>query len=95
VPGLIFLGILIWVAAGTDLAQMTVTAAIDTISWYARGYVDPVLDGLLTGKGIASTFTGAKLNNVLPTAVIKKVFAMLMFIIGMKMIFSTGFGWSL
>ncbi len=86
VPGLVFLGIPMKVAVGTDLTQIIASATVGTATYFMGGYVDPVIGGLLMAGGIAGTFIGARLNRHLPTSTLKKVFGVLMLFVGALMI---------
>ncbi len=86
VPGLVFLGIPMKVAVGTDLTQIIASATVGTATYFMGGYVDPIIGGLLMAGGIAGTFIGARLNKRMPTSTLKKIFGVLMLFVGALMI---------
>ncbi len=86
VPGLVFLGIPMKVAVGTDLTQIIASASVGTATYFSSGYVDPIIGGLLMIGGIVGTVIGTRLNKRMPTSTLKKIFGILMIFVGILMI---------
>ena len=86
VPGLVFLGIPMKVAVGTDLTQIIASASVGTATYFLSGYVDPIIGSLLMTGGIVGTVVGARLNRRMPTSTLKKIFGVLMVFVGLLMI---------
>ena len=86
VPGLVFLGIPMKVAVGTDLTQIIASASVGTATYFLSGYVDPIIGTLLMAGGIVGTVIGTRLNKRLPTSTLKKVFGVLMVFVGLLMV---------
>jgi len=92
VPGLVFLGIPMKVAVGTDLTQIIASASVGTATYFMKGYVDPIVGTLLMVGGMVGTVLGTRLNRKLPTATLKKVFGILMVFVGILMIRNAAMG---
>ncbi len=76
-------------AQGTSLAMMLPPVGILAVwAYYTHGYVDIKAAALLAIGFLIGGYFGAKLAVTLPTAVIKKIFAVLLLIIGIKMLAS-------
>lgn len=86
VPGLVFLGIPMKVAVGTDLTQIIASASVGTATYFMGGYVDPIVGTLLMAGGIVGTVIGTRLNKKMPTSTLKKIFGVLMVFVGLLMV---------
>jgi|Deesub1362B_J571_1020462.scaffolds.fasta_scaffold00217_18 hypothetical protein len=86
VPGLVFLGIPMKVAVGTDLTQIIASASVGTATYFLGGYVDPIIGTLLMAGGIIGTVIGTRLNKRTPTSTLKKIFGVLMVFVGLLMV---------
>lgn len=76
-------------AQGTTLAMMLPPIGILAAwAYYNHGYVDVKAAGLLAIGFLIGGYFGAKLAVTLPTALLKKIFAVLLLIIGIKMLAS-------
>lgn len=86
VPGLVFLGIPIKVAVGTDLAQMAVSSVVGAGTYYAHGDVALAIGLLLMAGGSVGAVIGAKLNRRVPSATLKRLFGFIMIPLGLLMV---------
>lgn len=76
-------------AQGTTLAMMLPPIGLLAAwAYYNHGYVDVKAAGLLAIGFLIGGYFGAKLAVTLPTALLKKTFAVLLLIIGIKMLVS-------
>ncbi len=76
-------------AQGTTLAMLLPPIGILAAwAYYNHGYVDVKAAGLLAIGFLIGGYFGAKLAVTLPTALLKKTFAVLLLIIGIKMLAS-------
>jgi len=75
-------------AQGTSLGLLLLPAGIfAVINYYKEGYVDYRVVGLLAVGFIGGSFFGSKIALSLPQETVKKVFAILMLIVAIKMLF--------
>jgi hypothetical protein len=86
VPGLVFLGIPIKIAVGTDLAQIVASSIVGASTYFRHGDVDLVIGLLLMAGGIAGTVIGTRLNRWIRPVALRKVFGGIMIPIGLLMI---------
>ena len=89
VPALIyFLGFSQFQAQGTSLALIMFPVGIlAVLQYYKQGHVDFRYVGLLAAGFIIGGYMGSKISLSLPQETVKKVFASLMLIIAVKMLF--------
>lgn len=89
VPALVyFLGMSQHSAQGTSLGLILLPVGIlAVLAYYKQGHVDPKIVGLLAIGFVAGSFFGSKISLNLPQETVKKIFAVLMIIIAVKMIF--------
>ncbi len=89
VPALVyFIGLNQHSAQGTSLALIMFPVGIlGVLQYYKNGNVDFRIVGLLAIGFVVGSFFGSKLALSLPQETIKKVFAILMIIIAIKMLF--------
>ena len=75
-------------AQGTSLGLLLLPAGIfAVINYYKEGYVDYRVVGVLALGFILGSFFGSKIALSLPQETVKKVFAILMLIVSIKMLF--------
>jgi hypothetical protein len=75
-------------AQGTTLAMMVPPIGIlAALTYYKAGYVDLKVAGLLCIGFLFGGFFGAKLAIYLPAPILKKVFAVILMLISLKMFF--------
>ena len=88
VPALIF----IWAcsmhtAVGTSLMVICVSSLAGTIRHYSFNNVDvPLALGISVGAVVGSFFIGAPLAEILPGETLKKIFGVLLVVVGLRMI---------
>jgi len=89
VPALVyFLGMSQHSAQGTSLGLILLPVGIlAVLAYHKQGHVDPKIVGLLAIGFVAGSFFGSKISLSLPQETVKKIFAVLMIIIAVKMIF--------
>ncbi len=89
VPSLIyFLGFSQKAAQGTSLGLILLPVGIlAVLQFYKQGHIDVKVVGILAIGFLAGSYWGSKLALSLPDATVKKVFAVLMIIIAIKMLF--------
>jgi uncharacterized protein len=89
VPALIFfLGFSQFQAQGTSLALIMFPVGIlGVIQYYRQGYVDFNVVLIIAAGFIVGSFLGSKISLSLPQETVKKAFAILMLLIGVKMLF--------
>lgn len=75
----------IHVAVGTDLLQITGTAASGAIAHWMLGNVIPMLSLLLLVGGVVGAQIGARLSKKLPGITLKEILGIPLFIVGLKM----------
>ncbi|MEK6978505.1 MAG: sulfite exporter TauE/SafE family protein [Candidatus Hydrothermarchaeota archaeon] len=86
VPGLVFLGIPIKVAVGTDLAQIVASSIVGASTYYSNGDVALSIGLLLMAGGVVGTVIGAKLNRKIPSATLRRLFGFIMIPLGLLMV---------
>jgi uncharacterized membrane protein YfcA len=75
-------------AQGTSLGLLVLPVAIlGVINYYKKGYVDPKVVGLLAIGFVLGSYLGSKYALALPQATLKKVFAIFLLILSLKMLF--------
>lgn len=75
-------------AQGTSLGLLILPVAIlGAWNYYKKGYIDPRVVGLLALGFVAGSYFGSKYALSLPQATLKKIFAILMLILSLKMLF--------
>jgi uncharacterized protein len=75
-------------AQGTSLGLLVLPVAIlGAINYYKKGYVDPKVVGLLALGFVIGSYFGSKFALGLPQATLKKVFAIFLLILSLKMLF--------
>ena len=89
VPALVyFLGMSQHSAQGTSLGLILLPVGIlAVLAYYKQGHIDPKIVGLLAIGFVAGSFLGSKISLNLSQETVKKIFATLMIIIAVKMIF--------
>jgi uncharacterized protein len=89
VPALVYLlGVSQKTAQGTSLALIMLPVGIlGVLQYYKQGHVDFKVVGLLAIGFFLGSFMGSKIALSLPQATIKKIFAVLMILIAVKMLF--------
>lgn len=89
VPSLIyFIGFSQKAAQGTSLGLILLPVGIlAVLQYYKQGHIDIKVVGVLAIGFLAGSYFGSKLALGLPDATVKKVFAILMIIIAIKMLF--------
>jgi hypothetical protein len=75
-------------AQGTSLALMLFPVGIlGVINYYKKGYVDFRYAGLLAIGFVVGSYLGSKFSLSLPQLTVKKIFAVLMLLVALKMLF--------
>jgi len=89
VPALVyFIGFSQKTAQGTSLALIMLPVGIfGVLHYYKQGHVDYKIVGLLAIGFLAGSFLGSKMALSISQETLKKVFAMLMIVIAVKMLF--------
>jgi uncharacterized protein len=89
VPALVYLlGVSQKTAQGTSLALIMLPVGIlGVLQYYKQGHVDFKVVGLLAIGFFMGSFLGSKIALSLPQATVKKIFAVLMILIAVKMLF--------
>lgn len=89
VPALIFfLGFTQKMAQGTSLGILLLPVGIlGVIQYYKEGYIDMRVVAVISLGFLIGSFFGSKIALVLPQETVKKIFAILMIVVGMKMMF--------
>jgi uncharacterized protein len=89
VPALVYLlGVSQKTAQGTSLALIMLPVGIlGVLQYYKQGHVDFKVVGLLAIGFFLGSFLGSKIALSLPQATVKKIFAVLMILIAVKMLF--------
>jgi len=90
VPALVLLlGITQHNAQGISLTMMLFPVGIlGVINYYKKGYVDFRYAGLIAAGFLIGSYVGSKFSLSLPQETIKKVFAVLMIILAIRMLLS-------
>ena len=90
VPALVFFaGFSLHKAQGTSLALMTIPVMlVAAYNYHKEGYVDIKIALLLATTFIIGGYLGSKLSIILPENIIRKVFAIFLVFIAIKMFFS-------
>jgi hypothetical protein len=60
---------------------------LGALNYYKKGYIDPRVVGLLALGFVAGSYLGSKYALSLPQATLKKVFAIFLLILSLKMLF--------
>ncbi|HMK04790.1 MAG TPA: sulfite exporter TauE/SafE family protein [Ferruginibacter sp.] len=89
VPALVyFIGFSQKTAQGTSLALIMLPVGIfGVLQYYKQGHVDFRIAGILAIGFLAGSYFGSKVALSLPQDTVKKIFAMLMIVIAIKMLF--------
>ena len=89
VPALVyFIGFSQKTAQGTSLALIMLPVGIfGVLQYYKSGHVDFRIAGILAIGFLAGSFFGSKIALSLPQETVKKVFAILMIVMAIKMLF--------
>lgn len=89
VPALVyFLGFSQFKAQGTSLAMLMFPVGIlGVIQYYKQGYVDFRIVIVLAAGFVIGSLLGSRLSLSLPQDLVKKLFAVLMLLLGVKMLF--------
>lgn len=75
-------------AQGTSLALMLFPVGIlGVINYYKKGYVDFRYAGLLAVGFVIGSYLGSKFSLSLPQVAVKKIFAVIMLLVALKMLF--------
>jgi uncharacterized protein len=75
-------------AQGTSLGLLLLPAGIlAVIQYYKQGYVDIKMVGILAIGFLAGGYFGSKIALSLPQETVKKIFAIVLLLIGVKMLF--------
>ena len=90
VPALVFFaGFSLHKAQGTSLALMTIPVMlVAAYNYHKEGYVDIKIALLLATTFIIGGYLGSKLSIMLPENIIRKVFAVFLILVAIKMFFS-------
>ncbi|RYF87812.1 MAG: sulfite exporter TauE/SafE family protein [Chitinophagaceae bacterium] len=88
VPCLVFfLGFSQKMAQGTSLGILLLPVGIlGAIQYYKQGYIDLKVIGIISIAFVLGSFIGSKIALSLPQEVIKKIFAVMMMLIAIKML---------
>ena len=88
VPALVyFLALSQHQAQGTSLTLMLFPVGIlGVINYYKKGYVDFRFAGLLAIGFVVGSYLGSKFSLSLPQVTVKKIFAVLMLLVALKML---------
>ena len=89
VPALVyFMGFSQKAAQGTSLGLILLPVGIlGVLQYYKQGHVDFKVVGILAAGFVAGSFFGSKIALSLPQETVKKIFAILMILIAVKMLF--------
>jgi uncharacterized protein len=89
VPALVYLlGFSQKMAQGTSLGLIMLPVGIlGVLSYYKQGYVDFKVVGLLAVGFVAGSLIGSKIALKMPEMTIKRIFAVLLIIVAIKMLF--------
>ena len=89
VPALVYIiGMSQKTAQGTSLGLIMLPVGIfGVLQYYKQGHVDFTLVGILAVGFLAGSFFGSKIALSLPQETVKKIFAVLMIIMAIKMLF--------
>ena len=89
VPGLVFLlGFSQKMAQGTSLAVLLLPVGILAVmQYYKSGFVDVRSVGIIAIAFLVGGFFGSKIAIMLPADLVKKIFAILLLLISIKMLF--------
>jgi uncharacterized protein len=89
VPALVyFIGFTQKTAQGTSLALIMLPVGIfGVLQYYKQGHVDFRIVGILALGFLAGSYFGSRIALSLPQETVKKIFAMLMIVIAVKMLF--------
>ena len=89
VPALVyFIGMSQHSAQGTSLGLILLPVGIFAVmTYYKQGHVDVKIVGLLAIGFIAGSYFGSKISLSIPEETVKKIFAVLMILVAVKMIF--------
>jgi uncharacterized protein len=74
-------------AVGTSLAVIIPTAVVGSLTHSLAGQVDWKVGGIVALLCVLGSFAGVKLNVMLPSIVIQKVFAVFLFFISIQLFF--------
>ena len=75
-------------AQGTSLALMLFPVGIlGVLNYYRKGYVDLRIAGLLAVGFIVGSYLGSRFSLSLPQAAVRKVFALVMLVVALRMLF--------
>ena len=75
-------------AQGTSLALMLFPVGIlGVINYYKKGYVDFRYAGLLAIGFVLGSYLGSKFSLSIPQLTVKKIFAVIMLLVALKMLF--------
>lgn len=90
VPALVLmLGLSQHNAQGISLAMMLFPVGfLGVINYYKKGYVDFKYAGLLAVGFLIGSFIGSKFSLSLPQEAVKKIFAVVMILLALKLLFS-------
>lgn len=90
VPALVLmLGLSQHNAQGISLAMMLFPVGfLGVINYYKKGYVDFKYAGLLAAGFLIGSFIGSKFSLSLPQEAVKKIFAVVMILLALKLLFS-------
>ena len=89
VPALVyFLGMSQHTAQGTSLGLILLPVGIlAVLAYYKQGHVDVKIVGLLAIGFIAGSYLGSKISLSLSQETVKKIFAIVMLVVSIKMLF--------
>jgi len=89
VPSLVFImGLTMQQAQGTSLALMTIPVMlVATLNYYRSGNVNIRYAVIMASTFVIGGYLGSKLSLQMPEVTIRKIFGVLIIIIGVKMIF--------
>ncbi|MBC7447723.1 MAG: TSUP family transporter, partial [Hymenobacteraceae bacterium] len=89
VPALMFgLGLSQHTAQGTSLAVLSLpVVGLGALTYYRNGHVNLPVALLIAGGFVVGGLFGGRLANALPADTIRKVFAVLLLVVGVKLLF--------
>jgi uncharacterized membrane protein YfcA len=92
VPGLLFsTGLCMIKAVGTSLISVGTFGVTGALTYALAGEIDPVISILYLAGGIAGGFVGAKIASSLPRGMLRKVFAVIIIIVAIYLMYQNAY----